>query len=95
MSESAKKKEKQEWASENPKFDNARRLRGIDFIDPEDGEHKETIKNARKKLEVPMVAAMPCKMGTKKRSKEPQATDCKRDHRIQRKDKVCMYRGSA
>ena len=31
------------------------------FIDPEDKEFKETIENARKKLETPMVPAMPCK----------------------------------
>ena len=30
-----------------------RRLRGIYFIDPEDKEFKETIKNVRKKLETP------------------------------------------
>ena len=29
---------------------------------------KETIKNARHKLEVPMEAAMPCKTGTRKRA---------------------------
>ena len=45
----------------NPKLDNARRLRGIYFIDPEDKEFKETIKNARRKLETPMAPAMPCK----------------------------------
>ena len=32
------------------------------FIDPEDKEFKETVKNARKKLETPMAPAMPCKM---------------------------------
>ena len=53
-------------AQTKPKLDNGRRLRGIYFIDPEDGEHRETIKNARKKLEGPMEAAMPCK----KRNKE-------------------------
>ena len=41
---------------------NARKLRGIYFIDPEDKEFKETIKNARKKLETPMAPAMPCKI---------------------------------
>ena len=45
----------------------ARRLRGIYFIDPEDKEFKETIKNARKKLETPTAPAMPCK--TSKKSK--------------------------
>ena len=51
----------------NPKLDNARILRGICFIDPEDKEFKETIKNAHKKLETPMAPAMPCK--TSKQSK--------------------------
>ena len=32
------------WSHEKPKLDNARRLRGIYFIDPEDKEFKETIK---------------------------------------------------
>ena len=36
---------------------NAGRLRGIYFIDPEDKEHKETIKNARRKLETPTEVA--------------------------------------
>ena len=47
----AELREKHKWAIEKPKFDNARRLRGIYSIDPEDKEFKETIKNARKKLE--------------------------------------------
>ena len=34
--------------------------RGIYFIDPEDEEFKETIKNARKKLETSVAPAMPC-----------------------------------
>ena len=34
---------------------------GIYFIDPEDTEFKETIKNARKKLETSVAPAMPCK----------------------------------
>ena len=41
---------------------NARKLRGIYFIDPEDKEFKETIKNARKKLETSVAPAMPCKI---------------------------------
>ena len=62
VSKNAKLREKQKWAIEKPKLDNARRLRGIYFIDPEDKEFKETIKNARKKLETPMAPAMPCKI---------------------------------
>ena len=37
------------------------KFRGIYFIDPEDTEFKETIKNARKKLETSVAPAMPCK----------------------------------
>ena len=36
-------------------------MRGIYFIDPEDKEFKETIKNARKKLETSVAPAMPAK----------------------------------
>ena len=43
-------------------LDNARKLRRIYFIDPEDKEFKETIKNARKKLETSVALAMPCKI---------------------------------
>ena len=46
----------------------------IYFIDPEDKEFKETIKNAPKKLETPMPSAMPCK--TSKTSKHG-VTRCK------------------
>ena len=60
-----KLKYKQKWSNEKPKLDNARSLRGIYFIDPEDKEFKETIKNARKKLETPMAPAMPCKTSKK------------------------------
>ena len=62
MSDASERKEKQKWAIEKPKIDNARRLRGIYFIDPDDGELKDIIKNARRKLEVPMPAAMLCKI---------------------------------
>ena len=48
MSKAAKKKEKQEWASEKPKLDNARKLRGFYFIDPEDGVYKEPVKKREK-----------------------------------------------
>ena len=58
----AQLKERQKWSHEKPHLDNARKLRGIYFIDREDKEFKETIKNARKKLETPMAPAMPCKI---------------------------------
>ena len=54
-------KERQKLSDEKPKLDNAIKLRGFCFIDPEDKELKETIKNARKKLETPVAPAMPCK----------------------------------
>ena len=57
----AQNREKQEWAQEKPKLDNARRLRRIYFIGPDDEEYKEILKNARRNLERPMAAAMPCK----------------------------------
>ena len=41
---------------------NAQKLRWIYFIDPEDKEFKETIKNARKKLETSVALVMPCKI---------------------------------
>ena len=44
MSDTAKSKAKQKWAIEKPKLDNARRLRGIFFIEPNDGEFKHTMK---------------------------------------------------
>ena len=57
----AKLKEKQKWSNEKLHLENARKLRGIYFIDPEEKEFKETIKNARKKLETSVAPAMPCK----------------------------------
>ena len=62
MGKNAKLKERQKWSHEKPQLDNARKLRGIYFIDPEDKEFKETINNARKKLETPVAPAMPCKI---------------------------------
>ena len=61
MGKNAKLKEKQKWSYEKLHLDNARKLRGIYFIDPEDKEFKETIKNARKKLETPVAPFLPCK----------------------------------
>ena len=50
MSDASKRKEKQKWATEKPKVDNARRLSGIYFIDPKDKEFKDIMKNARRKV---------------------------------------------
>ena len=61
MGKNAKLKEKQKWSHEKLHLENARKLRGIYFVDPVDKEFKETIKNARKKLETSVAPAMPCK----------------------------------
>ena len=62
MGKHAKLKEKQKWSEEKLHLENARKLWEIHFIDPEDTEFKETIKNARKKLETSVAPAMPCKI---------------------------------
>ena len=69
--------EKQNWASERPKLENARKVRGIHFIDPENKEFAEIIKDSRKKLEVQTGPAMPCK-----RAKSQNGVTCiqKDDH---------------
>ena len=77
MSDAAKKKAKQRWPIEKPKLDNARQLRGIFFIEPNDEEFKLTMKAARRKWEVPMPAAMPCKRPIKS-SGEPHRNIGKR-----------------
>ena len=51
MSDASKRKAKKKWAIEKPKLDNARQLRGIFLIEPNDEEFKHTMKNARRKLE--------------------------------------------
>ena len=44
----SQRREEQQWTIEEPKLDNARMLRSMYFIDPEDTEFKETKENARK-----------------------------------------------
>ena len=73
LARNAKLREKHKWAIEKPKLDNARRLRGIYFIDPEDMKIKDIIKNARSKLEAPMAPAMPCKTCKKNKHGETRS----------------------
>ena len=54
-------KEKHFWANERPKLENSQKLRGIYFIDPEDQDFAEIIKNTRKKLERQTAPTMPCR----------------------------------
>ena len=58
VSDASKRNEKQKWAVEKMKLDNARNLRGIYFINPDDGEFKDIMKNACRKLQIPIPAAM-------------------------------------
>ena len=83
VSDSSKKKAKQRWAIEKPKLDNARQLGGIYFIEPDDEELKLIIKAARRKLEVPMPSAMPCKIPLKSSGNPPQYWETQ--------DKICLY----
>ena len=84
MGKNAKLKEKQTWSEEKLHLENARKLRGIYFIDPEDKEFKETIKNARKKLETSVAPAMPCKI----------MKNCGSGASDKIKNKTCVYSGS-
>ena len=52
IGKAAQNREKHKWAREKPKLDNAGRLRGIYFIDPDDQDYKETLKHVRRKLEI-------------------------------------------
>ena len=47
---SSTKRKAQAWAIEKPKLGNARKLRGIYFIDPGDAEFKETIEKGAEKV---------------------------------------------
>ena len=73
LGSNGKLREKQKWSDEKPKLDNVGKLRGIDFIDSVDKEFKETIRNARKKLETPMAPAMPCKTCMKSENGETRS----------------------
>ena len=84
MGKHAKLKEKQKWSNEKIHLENARKLRGIYFIDPEDTEFKETIKNARKKVEISVAPAMPCKI----------MKNCGSGASNKIKNKTCVYSGS-
>ena len=47
---SSTKREKQEWTIEKPKLEEARWLRDIYFIDPDDAEFKKNMMNAQEKI---------------------------------------------
>ena len=89
MGRNAQLKEKQKWSHEEPKLDNVRKFRGIYFIDPEDKKFKETIKNARKKLETAMAPAMPCKTRKNKQSGATRGKSTEIKSKL-----VCILEGS-
>ena len=70
MSDAAQNREKQEWKNEKPKLDNVRQMKVIYFIDPDDEEYKEILKNPRRKLERSMAPIMPCRKSHSKRFKK-------------------------
>ena len=61
VSRNSKMKERKNWATEKPKSENARRVRGIYFIE---ARMKDLKKTHGKKLEVQAAPAMPCKSTT-------------------------------
>ena len=73
MSDAAKQKAKQRWTIEKPKLDNARQLRGIFLIEPNDEEFKLAMKAARRKLEAPKRTAIPCKKDRSRAVEKPTA----------------------
>ena len=48
--------------NDKTKLDNTRRMKGINFIDLDDQDYKETLKNTGRKLERPVAPAMLCKV---------------------------------
>ena len=82
----ARQKEKQKWSNEKLHLENARKLRGsISLTRTEDKEFKETIKNARKKLETSVAPAMPCKVMKK---------NCESGGSNKIKNQTCVCSGS-
>ena len=70
MSDASKRKDKSKCTIEKPKLDNARKSRGIYFTVPDDEEFEEFMENARRQLENPMPAAVPCKTSLCRSSRE-------------------------
>ena len=88
MGKNAKLKEKQKWSNEKFHLENARKLRWIYFIDPEDKEFKETIKSARKNVETSIAPAMPCY------ALQIIKKNCGSGASNKIKNKTCVYSGS-
>ena len=61
IGKAVQKREKQEWALEKPKLDNARQWRGFFLLIRQTKNTKTSIENAKRKIETLVDAAMPCK----------------------------------
>ena len=61
IGKAAQRREKQEWTIEKSKLEYARKFTIIYSIDPSDEDYKDIIKNAGRKLETSVTAALPCK----------------------------------
>ena len=70
MYDASKRKDNPKWTIGKQKLDNASKWRVIYFIVPEDEEFEEIMKNARRKLENPMPATVPCKTWLCRNSRE-------------------------
>ena len=68
-----KRKQNKDGAIQKPKLENDRELRGIFFTEPNDEEFKLTMKAARRKLAVPMPAAVLCKITDEGEWRKPTA----------------------
>ena len=79
IGKAAQNREKQKWARERPKLDNARRMRGIYSVDPDDEEYRAILKSASRKLERPMAPTIPCK-----KTIEHHESGCKAENRIRK-----------
>ena len=84
MGKHAKLKEKQKWSNEKFHLEQAEKLRGIYLSTQRIRNSKETVKNARKKLETSVAPAMPCKI----------MKNCGSGASNKIKNKTCVHSGS-
>ena len=70
-------------------------IEGHLFYWPEVGECKETMKDARKRLEVRMGAAMSCNMVTRKRARRLRENCSEWEHQLSQENQVFQYCGSS
>ena len=84
MSDASKRKGKQKWATEKPKLDNARKLRGVFFIEPKDEDFNNIMKNARRILENSDVSSNSLQKTNKQRWRN-LVQYC------EKQDKTCLY----